>query len=111
LWYVHYYTAGCKRSRPHGSRTTPSRDLGGVVAFYASVRRGFADGRSTRPSLSFANRHNPAASVGGEARPDSPKVSPSLSETAAGVIRGLSLLTERNRGDHDRDAVATVMQR
>ena len=34
---------------------------------------------------------------------------PSLSETAAGVITGLSLLTERNRGGHDRDADLTNM--
>jgi len=79
--------------------------------FLRLVPQRFADCRSTGPSLSFAPVHNPAASIGRRNRPDWLKVSPGLSWTAAGVIRRLSLLTERNRGGDDRDAVATVIQR
>ena len=88
----HYFRVGCKRDRLTGSRTTPPRDLGGVVVFRASLRKGLGP----RSNRGLVSARRPVITVLG-AWPAkravlTAKVSASLVWAGAGVTGSWSLL-------------------
>ena len=80
-----YFEVGCKRDRPTSSRETPPRDLGGVSAFSARVWRGGTRGVVSLRCRVVITRRSDCGSAGA---PIGAKVSQSLPETRAGVMRG-----------------------
>ena len=85
----HYFKAGRRQNRPDSSRKTPPRELGVVIAFWPSMRKGLRTLVARHAWVSRARGHHQWGAVPAPWRPIGAKVSESLPATRAAVKTGL----------------------